>query len=192
MNSYSDRVYVDTTTVFHALKIPHPFYLYGIPFTTVVAISWVITFGKFDSGMFLFAYTSYGPMYLDRTMATSESVETQIFELRGVDGGSSTFDIDYGFIKDDRVPQITWSNASKNAATYETGHSGGCGQGYPEIVPFSAANGKIFQVGTTSAEDPCMICGSQSPIIKGSTTVPMVLFIRMIKMSDSNTERCLW
>lgn len=155
LENYSSKVYVDSSTTFQALKWPQKLSLYGIPFIT--------GYGNPFSGLFfeksvkgvertLFANTPYGPMYLDREPMTSDHpVEAQIFELRGVDGESVTYDLKYSFFKDDGTPQITWSDGGVNKSGYETGHSGGCGMGNPEIVPFSSADGTLFQVGTTSA-----------------------------------------
>lgn len=169
MADYSERVYVDRTTHLAALEVPHPLFVSGIPFTFGGGnYMGYYFFDKVSSDMTLFAHTPYGPMYLDRKLATVEDpVENQIFKIRLADGGGETFDVDYGFIKDDRVPQITWSDGSKNTVVFDTGHSGGCGQGNPEVVPFAAANGKIFQVGTTSTGEPVYdFVDPQSPIMK--------------------------
>ena len=94
--------------------------------------------------------TPFGPLFRGYDIDKEAGTADYVYAIRLPGGLNITYDeASLGFMTDDRVPQITWTDGEVNNEPYRGDRLTGCGGGGPEVLVDPLREPKIERVGTT-------------------------------------------
>ena len=108
----------------------------------------------------VFTHPTYGDVYTTKgypNPSRDDDFSTHGFFIKRPDGFTQVYSLDIDFMSDAQVPDITWSNGSKNETMYSYTKTTGCGSANfadvvdPDVISKDA---DLKQVGTNSFGDP--------------------------------------
>ena len=95
------------------------------------------------------ADTKYGPLFRIET-TTGDGANDVNFVVRTVAGFINIFELELPYVRDDGVPQITWTDGTENTDYYRSTGLGGCGGGGPVTAATRVAAEDLLKSGRTS------------------------------------------
>ncbi len=153
---YASTTRFDTTTVLNHLNIPDAYNYSDIRFSSAGGF-----FGYYYGNVSEFVTTTvYGPLFKVESSADLPGTKRLEYAVRLPGGLASYGSYQEPFMTDDRVPQITWTDGSRNQTSYR-GQTGGCGFGDTGVVSPAIPESTLAIVGRADTGE--VIYGLKDP-----------------------------
>ncbi len=164
-----DKVEADTTTIYQSLAAPDFISSRNTTFKTGNSEGLFSDLTANDPKEV--GETAYGKFYQVKINPESKQVGGVAFDLKLADSTYKSYVIKFDFLTDDEVPQITWSDGSKNSTKYTPESYVGCALTATDNVIIETSDlASRLQVGgkTNGGDDIYLVKQESDPIVQAA------------------------